>query len=114
MRLRIRYVITINVPEPNKFFLHSVRILTEETANGAHSFGHDEQTLELALSGIRKEYGEVKLRYAAVSKTLMKIKWIGQMVIDVEKDNERMLLDIAIAKQFGAKEALVESIKRIY
>jgi hypothetical protein len=56
----------------------------------------------------------VKLRNAAVFKTLMKLKWIGEMVIDIEKDNERMLLDIAIGKQFGAKEALVESIKRIY
>jgi hypothetical protein len=62
---------------------------------------------------VRKEYGEVKLRNAAVFKTLMKVKRIGQMVIDVEKDNEWMLLDIAIGKQFGAKEALVESIKLI-
>jgi hypothetical protein len=51
MRLRIRYVITVNVREPNKFFLHSVRILTEETASGAHSFEHDEQMLGLALTG---------------------------------------------------------------
>jgi hypothetical protein len=114
MRLRIRYVITVNVPEPNKFFLHSVRILNEETASGAHWFEPDEQTLELALAGVRKEYGEVKLRNVAVFKTLMKVKWIGQMVIDVEKDDERMLLDISIGKQFGAKEALVESIRRIY
>jgi hypothetical protein len=113
MRLSIRYVITVNAPEPNKFFLHSVRILTEETASGAHSFEHDDQTLEIALAGVRKQYGEVNLRNAAVFKTLMKVKWIGQMVIDVEKDNERMFLDIAIGKQFGAKEALVESIKRI-
>jgi hypothetical protein len=35
------------------------------------------------------------------------------MVIDVGKDNEWMLLDIAIGKQFGAKKALVESIKLI-
>jgi hypothetical protein len=51
MRLRIRYVIIVNVPEPNKFFLHSVRILTEETASGAHWFEPDQQTLEFALAG---------------------------------------------------------------
>jgi hypothetical protein len=103
MQLRIRSVMTVNVPEPNKFFLHSVRIITEETASGAHSFEHDEQTLEFALARVHKEYGEVKLRNAAVFKTLMKVMWIGQMVIDIEKDNERMLLEIAIGKQFGAK-----------
>jgi hypothetical protein len=105
MRLCIRYVATVNVPEPNKFFLHSVRILTEEAASGAHSFEHDEQMLEFALAGVRKEYGEVKLRNSAVFKTLMKVKWIGQMVIDVEKDNERMLLDIVIGKQVRGKRS---------
>jgi hypothetical protein len=103
MRLRIRYVISVNVPEPNKFFLHSVHILTEEAASGAHPFEHDGQTLEFALAGARKECGEVKLRSAAVFKTLMTVKWIGQMFIDVEKDNEQMLLDIAIGKQVRGK-----------
>jgi hypothetical protein len=52
----------------------------------------------------------VKFRKVAVFKTLTKVKWIGQMFID----DEQMLLDIVIWKQFRAKEAFVESIKRIY
>lgn len=114
MRLRVRYVITVNVPEPDKFFLHSVRILNEEMPSGAHWFEPDEAIRDLAMTAVRQEYGEVRLRNVAVFKTMMKVKWMGQMVIDVEKDGERMLLDISIVKQFGAKEAVVESVKRIY
>jgi hypothetical protein len=117
MRLRVRYLINVNIPDPNSpedKYLHSVRILNEETPSGAHWFEPEEDMQTLVLDAVKEQLGEVTLRNVAVFKSFMKVKWVGQMVLDVNLGTERALLDVAIVKPFGAKNHTIESIKRIY
>jgi hypothetical protein len=118
MRLRIRYLIIVNIPiksEPGEKFLHSVRILNEEAAGGAHWFQPEDEMVELALGAVKEKFGdEIDLRNVAVFKTVMKVATFGQMVIDVDIEGERALLDIRLVRKFGEKATVVESITRIY
>jgi hypothetical protein len=117
MRLRVRYLITVNIPDgsnPDQKFLHSVRILNEETPTGAHWFEPEEEMRTFVLDAVKEKYGTVTLKNVAVFKTYMKVKWVGQMVIDVLLGKERALLDVTVVKPFGAKNHTIESIKRIY
>lgn len=117
-RQRLRYLITINIPNPEKperKYIHSVRILNGETEGGAHWFHPTDEFTDFVMETVNEKFGDdVKLRNVAVFKTIMKGKTIAQMVLDVENDLERMLLDITLIKPFGEENFNIEEIKRIY
>jgi hypothetical protein len=117
MRLRERYLIKVHIPnpeEPEKKYFWSARALNEEIPSGAHWFNPPDDILDLAMDAVRKEYPDAELSNVAVFKTIMKVNMYAQMVLDVKKDSERMLLDISLERAFGSKEQHVKEIRRIY
>ena len=114
-RLRVRYLAIVHNTDDGKFWIHSIKILNEETESGSHWFHPPEDVLDLTLVAVKEQYGQdLKLRNVAVYKTVMMHKTVGQMVIDVETSNERMLLDITLTKLFGERQFKVTEIKRVY
>lgn len=114
LRMKVRYLVTVNVVNDAKY-LYSVRILNEETASGAHWFQPSEDAVEMVMTAVKAKFGDdVELGNVAVFKTVMNMGTIGQMVLDCTKGDERMLLNVKIVKKFGAKEAVVEEVEKIY
>ena len=114
LRMKTKYLITVNIRDGNRY-LHSVRILNEETESGTHWFKPTDDITELVMSELKKRFGEdLELENVAVYKTVMRMDTHGQFVVDCLKGDERMLIDVRLMKKFGAKEMTVEAVNRIY
>ena len=114
LRAKTKYLVTVNVRDGARF-LHSVRIMNEETESGAHWFQPGDDLTELVMGEVRKKFGEAtQLENVAVFKTVMRMDTYGQMAVDCVSGEDRMLLDVRLVKKFGAKEMIVETINRIY
>jgi hypothetical protein len=118
MRLRIRYLVIVNIPDPAtpaEKCLTSVRILNEEAAGGAHWFEADSDEKEKWMAAVKEKFGsDAILKNVVVYKTVMKVKTFGQIALDVELDDERMLIEVRTVREFGGKEHKIDSISRIY
>jgi len=114
-RLRVKYLITVHKTEEGKHYLHSVRIMNEETESGAHWFHPPEDVLDLCIAAAREQFGQdLNFRNVAVYRTVMAGKTTGQMLVDVETSNERMLISINLLKLFGERQFKITEIQRIY
>ncbi|OHT12452.1 hypothetical protein TRFO_17732 [Tritrichomonas foetus] len=118
MRMKLKYLLIVHIPNienAERKFLHSVRILNEETPSGAHWFHPPSDVLEIVMKGINEKYGnDVQLRNVAVYKTVMNYHKYGQIVIDTTKGEERMLFNIKLIQKFGEKSFQISSIEQIY
>jgi hypothetical protein len=109
--------VTVNIPDPatpSKKYLTGVRILNEEAAGGAHWFEANSDDKEKWTSALKEKLGtDTTLKNVVLVKRIMKAKTLGQILLDVELNDERMLVEIKTVREFGGKEHVISSIERI-
>ena len=115
LRNKLRYLLIVHIPQDGEMYLHSVRILNSQTPSGTLWSHPPSEILEVAMSGVEAKFGEdAKLRNVAVYKTVMNYHKYAQMVVDVVKGDQRMLIDVRMVQKFGENSMQISSIEKIY
>lgn len=118
IRNLLSYQTTIHIPnlsKSHKKYIVSIKAIEGETERHSHWIQPSNEILNVAMKAVQDKFGDdVLLKNVVLYKVIKIGRVIGQLVIDVENDLERMLININLIRPSHQNEYFVEFANRIY